>query len=147
MKVILLTDVKNKGKKGQVIDVASGYANFLVSQNQAMIADNGNLKKLEQEKKAKAEQERQHLADMKALKEVIQDKVIKFKVKVGDNGMIFGSVSTKQIVTEFEKQYNVKLDKRKILLNDSINTLGYTKVAIQLHPEVVAEFQVLVSDK
>jgi ribosomal protein L9 len=147
MKVILLTDVKNKGKKGQVIDVASGYANFLVSQNQAMVADNGNLKRLEQEKKEKAELERQHLADMKALKEVIQDKVIKFKVKVGDNGMIFGSVSTKQIVTEFEKQYNVKLDKRKILLNDSINTLGYTKVSIQLHPEVVAEFQVLVSDK
>jgi ribosomal protein L9 len=147
MKVILLTDVKNKGKKGQVIDVASGYANFLVSQNQAMVADNGNLKRLEQEKKEKAELERQHLADMKALKEVIQDKVIKFKVKVGDNGMIFGSVSTKQIVTEFEKQYQVKLDKRKILLNDSINTLGYTKVSIQLHPEVVAEFQVLVSDK
>lgn len=147
MKVILLTDVKNKGKKGQIINVADGYANFLISQNQALMADQGNLKKLEQEKKAKIEQEKKLLQEMKELKQVIQDKVLKFKLTVGEGGRIFGSISTKQIVDEFEKQYNVKLDKRKFVNNDSISTLGYTKVSIQLHPEVLADFQVLVTEK
>jgi ribosomal protein L9 len=147
MKVILLTDVKNKGKKGQVINVADGYANFLVTNKQAVLASDHNVKKLEDEKKAKIQEEKQHLTDMVQLKTEIDNKVLKFKLTVGDNGRLFGSVSTKQIVEEFEKQFNIKLDKRKILLKDSINTLGYTKVAIQLHPEVVAEFQVLVSDK
>jgi large subunit ribosomal protein L9 len=146
MKVILLVDVKNKGKKGQIIEVASGYANFLVAQNQAVIADHANLRKIEQEKQAKIANEKKLLDEMIALKALIQDQVLKFKVKVGSNGTMFGSVSTKQIVSEFENRYHVKLDKRKILLNDSINTLGYTKVSIQLHPEVIADFQVLVTE-
>lgn len=147
MKVILLVDVKNRGKKGEIIDVAAGYANFLISQKKAVKADQANLRKLEEEKKQKAAEAKQHLEDMKAIKEKIQDKVLKFKVKVGDNGQMFGSVSTKQIVKSLENELDVKVDRRKILLDDNITSLGYTKVRVQLHPEVIAEFQVLVSDK
>ena len=147
MKVILLTDVKNKGKKGQILDVADGFANFLISKNQAAPANEGNLKKLEEDRKKKKAEELQLLNEMKALKKEIDDKLLKFKVTVGDNGRIFGSVSTKQIVDEFEKQFGIKLDKRKLMLSESINSLGYTKISVQLHPEVTAEFQVLLTDK
>ncbi|QVK18230.1 50S ribosomal protein L9 [Mycoplasmatota bacterium] len=147
MKVILLNDVKNKGKKGQVINVADGYANFLISKNQAVPASGGNIKKLEEDKKAKLEAERKALKEAKELKTVVDNKQLIFKVTVGEDGRLFGSVSTKQIVEEFEKQFGVKLDKRKIMLDDSIKTLGYTKVKVQLHHEVVAEFQVLLTNK
>lgn len=147
MKLILLSDVKNKGKKGQMINVADGYGNFLINKNQAIMATDVNVKKLEDEKKAKKIEAKKHLEDMKALKNEVQDKLLKFKVKVGEDGRLFGSVSTKQIVSEFEKLYNIKLDKRKILLSESINSLGYTKVPIQLHQEVKAEFQVLLTEK
>jgi len=81
------------------------------------------------------------------IKAVIDNKQIVFKVKVGEDGKIFGSISTKQIVEAFEKEYNVKLDKRKINLPESIKSLGYTQVSVQLHHDVVAEFQVLVTNK
>lgn len=147
MKIILTTDVKNKGKKGQIINVADGYANFLIGDNKAVRADESNVKRLEQEKQNKIDQEKKHLEEMKALKANLDNKLLKFKVKVGGNGTMFGSVSTKQIVASLENEHGIKIDKRKILLDDSINTLGYTKVRVQLHPEVVAEFQVLVTDK
>ncbi|MDF2699923.1 MAG: ribosomal protein [Haloplasmataceae bacterium] len=147
MKIILLSDVKNKGKKGDIINIADGYANFLITNNQAAQANDVNLKKIEDEKKAKLALEQQLLEDAKKLKTEIQDKLLKFKVTVGNNGRLFGSVSTKQVVEEFEKQFGIKLDKRKILLDDNINTLGYTKVSIQLHHEVLADFQVLLTDK
>ncbi len=147
MKIILLSDVRNKGKKGQVVDVPDGFANFLINKNQATLASDANMKKLKDEKKAKLEQEKIALEEAKELKLKVQDKQIVFKVKVGEDGRLFGSVSSKQIVQEFEKQFGIKLDKRKIVLEDSIKTLGYTKVGIQLHQEVEAEFQVLVTDK
>lgn len=147
MKVILLSDVKNKGKKGQIVDVPAGFANFLINNNQATLASEVNMKKLKDEKKAKQKQEQIALEEAMDLKSKVQDKQIVFKVKVGEDGRLFGSVSTKQIVQEFEKQFGIKLDKRKIVLDDSIKTLGYTKVGIQLHSEVVADFQVLLTNK
>lgn len=147
MKVILLTDVKGKGKKGEVIDVAAGYANFLINQKKAVIADDKNLRKLEEEKKEKQRQEAELLNEMKELKQKLDQVVLKFKVKVGDKGQMFGSVSTKQIATVLENEHNIKIDRRKILLDGNIQTLGVTKVKVQLHPEVISEFQVVVSDK
>ncbi len=147
MKVILLADVKNKGKKGQVINVADGFANFLINNNQAVAASEGNIKKLEDEKKAKQLAEKQALEEAKALKEKIDNKQLIFKVKVGEDGRLFGSISTKQIVEALEKDHGIIIDKRKIILDDSIKTLGYTKVSVQLHRDVVAEFQVLVTNK
>lgn len=147
MKIILLTDVRGKGKKGEVINVADGYANFLINQNKAVKADDANLRKLEEEKKEKARQEKEHLEEMKRLKEKLDKVMLKFKVKVGDNGQMFGSVSTKQIVSSLDNEHKIKIDKRKILLDQNIQQLGITKVRVQLHPEVISEFQVLVTDK
>lgn len=147
MKIILLKDVKNKGKKGQMIEVADGYANFLVNSNKAVAASDANLKKLEQEKKEKKQKEKAQLEKAKELQKEIQDKTLMFKMKVGEDGKMFGSVSTKQIVEEFRKQFKIKLDKRKIDLKESIKTLGYTKVKVQLHSDVEAEFQVLLTNK
>jgi len=147
MKVILLSDVKNKGKKGQIINVADGFANFLISNNQAISANDGNMKKLDDEKKEKIAAEKQALKEANELKTKVDDKQLIFKVKVGEDGRLFGSVSTKQIVDEFEKQFGIKLDKRKIMVDDNIKTLGYTKINIQLHQEVVACFQVLLTNK
>ncbi len=147
MKVILLSDVKNKGKKGQIINVADGFANFLINNNQALSANGNNMKKLDDEKKAKIEAEKLALKDAQDLKALIDNKQLIFKVKVGEDGRLFGSVSTKQIVEEFEKQFKLKLDKRKFLLDESIKTLGPTTITVQLHHDVVAEFLVLVTNK
>lgn len=147
MKIILLTDVRGKGKKGDVIDVADGYGNFLITQRKAVIADEKNLRKLEDERKEEARREAEHLKEMQALKQVLDQIVLKFKVKVGEQGQMFGSISTKQIATALENEHNIKIDRRKILLDRNIQELGVTRVKVQLHPEVIAEFQVVVSDK
>lgn len=147
MKIILLTDVRGKGKKGEVINVADGYANFLINQKKAVKADETNLRKLKEEQKEKERLAKEHLEEMKALKEKLDQVMLKFKVKVGDNGQMFGSVSTKQITSALENEHQIKIDKRKILLDENIQQLGMTKVRVQLHPEVISEFQVLVTDK
>lgn len=147
MKIILLTDVRGKGKKGDVIDVADGYGNFLITQRKAIIADEKNLRKLEDERKEEARREAEHLKEMQALKQVLDQIVLKFKVKVGEQGQMFGSISTKQIATALENEHNIKIDRRKILLDRNIQELGVTRVKVQLHPEVIAEIQVVVSDK
>lgn len=147
MKVILLSDVKNKGKKGEVVNVADGYANYLINNNLAVPASDSNLRKLAQEKKALAEKERQALEEAKALKAKLDNQQLIFKVKVGEDGKIFGSISTKQIVDALKNQYGFNIDKRKIILDESIKSLGYTKVKVQLHKDVIAEFSVLVTEK
>lgn len=129
-----------------MIDVADGYANFLVNSKKAVAATDVNVKKLEQEEKAKKLKEKQEIEEANKIKLQIQDKTLIFKVKVGDDGRLFGAVSTKQIVAEFEKQYGIKLDKRKIS-SDRIKELGYTKIKIQLHSDIEAEFQVLLTNK
>ncbi len=147
MKVILLSDVKNKGKKGEIVDLAAGYANFLINKKQAVAASSSNMKQLEKERKEKKRKEKEALKEAKELKEIVDNKQLIFKVKVGEDGRIFGSISSKQIVEAFEKEFGVKLDKRKLILEDSIKSLGYTDVSIQLHQDVIAEFKVLLTEK
>ncbi|NLC94892.1 MAG: 50S ribosomal protein L9 [Bacilli bacterium] len=147
MKIILLTDVKGRGKKGDIIEVADGYGNFLISHKQAILLTDASLKKLEDEKKAKELAEQKQLDEALALKSKIDNLLLVFKVKVGEDGKLFGSISTKQIAEALEKEHNLKIDKRKIILEDSIKNLGYTKVMVHLHRDVTAEFQVLVTNK
>lgn len=147
MKVILLSDVKNKGKKGQVVNVADGYANYLINNNLAVLANESNLKKLAKEKEIQKEKEKQAFEEAKALKAKLENLQLIFKVKVGEDGKIFGSISTKQIVDALKNQHGFNIDKRKIILDDSIKSLGYTKVKVQLHKDVIAEFSVLVTEK
>jgi ribosomal protein L9 len=138
MKVILTKDVKGKGKKGEIIDVATGYGNFLLTTKQAMEATTGNLKSLEEER-AKIEKEAKAELDMaKKLKADIEDHPIKLYVKIGESGKLFGAINTKQIAEEYKKTHNIELDKRKIVLDENIHSLGVYKVPVKLHKDVMA---------
>ena len=115
MKVIFLSDVKNKGKKGEVKEVATGYAqNFLLKKGLAEEATPGNLKKLKEQQDQEAEKAQQELEEAKALKEDLEQKEVEVKTKSGEDGRLFGSISSKQVVEAYEKQHGIKVDKRKI---------------------------------
>lgn len=147
MKVILIKDVKGKGKKGDVINVATGYGNFLLSSKSAIEATTENINVLETENQKKADEEKRTLETMKDLKEKIENLPVKVYVKIGENGKLFGKVNTKQIATEFKKQNGYDIDKRKIVLNQNITSLGTYAVDVKLHKEVNAKIQVLVMEE
>ncbi|MBE3569851.1 MAG: 50S ribosomal protein L9 [Bacillales bacterium] len=147
MKVIFLQDVKGRGKKGEIKNVADGYAhNFLFKKNLAIEATPGNLKALEAQKKKEAELAKQELENAKHLKEVLENLTVELKAKAGEGGRLFGSVTSKQIAEELNKTHQIKLDKRKIELDDAIRSLGYTNVPVKLHPEVMAVLKVHVTE-
>lgn len=147
MKVILIKDLKGKGKKGEVIDVAPGYGNYLLSSQTAIEATQENLQSIELEKARKEETERINYEEMKSLKEKIEKLPVKVFVKIGENGKFFGKISSKQIADEFKKQNKVEIDKRKIQLKGSIQSLGNYKVEVKLHKNVTAKLEVLVVEE
>ncbi|WP_243292724.1 50S ribosomal protein L9 [Bacillus sp. FJAT-47783] len=148
MKVIFLKDVKGKGKKGEVKNVADGYAqNFLIKQGLAIEANNANMKKLEAQKKKEEKEAAEELAQAKQLKETLESITVELKAKAGDGGRLFGSVTSKQIAEELKKSHQIKLDKRKIELPDAIRALGYTNVPVKLHSDVSATLKVHVSEQ
>jgi len=147
MKVILIKDVKNKGKKGEVIDVAAGYGNYLLSSKNAIEATSENLQSIETEKAKKEEAERKQLEEMKALKEKIEKLPVKVHVKIGENGKLFGKINSKQIAHEYKKQNGIDIDKRKIQLKDNMSALGNYLVDVKLHKNVTAKIEVLVVEE
>ncbi|MCF6096285.1 50S ribosomal protein L9 [Thermovorax subterraneus] len=145
MKVILLQDVKTLGKKGDLVNVADGYArNFLFPKNLAVEATPGNLAKLEEEKKAKEKK----LARQKMEAEEMADKIKKcsvmLKVKAGAQGKLYGSINSKNIADALKEQYGIDIDKRKIQLDEPIKAFGSYEVPVKLHPEVEAKLVVRV---
>lgn len=147
MKVIFLKDVKGKGKKGDVKNVADGYAhNFLLKQGLAVEASNTNVKTLEAQKNKENNLAAEELEQAKELKETIEKITVELDAKAGEGGRLFGSITTKQIAAELQKKHGIKLDKRKMELNDGIRSLGHTKVAVKLHPEVSATLTVHVKE-
>jgi large subunit ribosomal protein L9 len=147
MKVIFLKDVKGKGKKGEVKNVADGYAqNFLIKQGLAVEANQANVSTLNAQKKKEEKLAAEELADAKKLKEVMDKITLEFTTKAGEGGRLFGSITSKQIAEELQKAHNLKVDKRKIELPDAIRTLGYTKVSVKLHAEVTATLNVHVKE-
>lgn len=148
MKVIFLNDVKNKGKKGEVKEVATGYAqNFLLKKGLAEEATPANLKRLEEQQNAEEAKAEQALEDAKAMKEELEQKEVEIKTKSGDDGRLFGSISSKQVVEAYEKQHGIKLDKRKLDMSQPLKSLGYHKMSVKLHPEVSAEIKVHVIEQ
>ncbi|NMH72548.1 50S ribosomal protein L9 [Bacillus sp. RO2] len=148
MRVIFLKDVKGKGKKGEVKNVADGYAhNFLLKQGLAMEASNGNLKSLEAQKNKEAKEAEQELENAKKLKETLEKLTLEFQTKAGEGGRLFGSITTKQIAEELQKKHKIKIDKRKMELNDAIRALGYTNVPVKLHTDVTATLKVHVTEQ
>ena len=147
MKVILIKDLKGKGKKGEVIDVATGYGTYLLSSKIAIEATTENLQSIELEKAKLEEVERKNYEEMKLLKEKIEKLPVKVFVKIGENGKFFGKVSTKQIADEFKKQHKLDIDKRKIQLKGTISTLGNYRVDVKLHKNILAKIEVLIVEE
>ncbi|MFE8704095.1 50S ribosomal protein L9 [Cytobacillus sp. FJAT-54145] len=147
MKVIFLKDVKGKGKKGEVKNVADGYAqNFLIKQGLAVEASAANVSSLEGQKKKQEKLAAEELAEAKVLKETIEKITVELSAKAGEGGRLFGSITSKQIADELQKKHSIKIDKRKIELEDAIRALGYTKVPVKLHTEVTATLNVHVKE-
>lgn len=148
MKVIFLKDVKNQGKKGEVKEVATGYAqNFLIKKGLAEEANPQNVARLEQENLDKQQQAEQSLVDAKLFKEVLEGIEAEILTKSGEGGRLFGSISSKQIIDAFNKQHDIKLDKRKLNMPEPLKSLGYHNINIKLHPEVEATVRVHVKEQ
>lgn len=150
MKVIFLQDVKGKGKKGEVKDVPNGYAqNYLFKNNLAKEANQENVAAMRGKKQAQEKEEAENLKEAQQLKDILENEktVVEITAKVGDDGRLFGSVPSKQIAQALNKQYQIKVDKRKIELKDPIRSIGFTDVPVKLHPEVTANIKVHVVEE
>ncbi|WP_147536008.1 50S ribosomal protein L9 [Bacillus marasmi] len=147
MRVIFLKDVKGKGKKGEVKNVADGYAqNFLLKQGLAIEASQANMSSLEAQKKKEEKQAAQELEEAKKLGAQLEKITVELSAKSGEGGRLFGSITSKQIAEELQKKHKIKIDKRKIELADAIRSLGYTKVPVKLHHDVTATLNVHVKE-
>lgn len=147
MKVILLEDVKSLGKKGEVVEVNDGYArNFLLKTKKGIEATGKNLNdlKLKQANVEKIAQE--VLEEARELAKRIEKESITVSIKTGEGGRAFGSVSSKEIAEESEKQIGIAIDKKKIQLSEPIKSLGTHKVTVKLHREVNVELTVNVKE-
>ena len=150
MKVIFLTDVRGKGKKGEVKNVADGYAqNFLIKNKQAIEATRQNVAKLKAEQNREAKDYEAEKNEAKVLKGKIEDDktVVEILAKAGTDGRLFGSVTTKKIAEELNKQYEIKVDKHKMVLSDGVKSLGYINVPVKLFEGVDATIRVHVAEK
>lgn len=150
MKVIFLEDVKGKGKKGEIKNVADGYANnYLIKNGLAEEATSSSVSALKGQKKAeekKAAEELKEASDLKSFLEK-EDTVITIPAKSGEDGRLFGSITSKQVADQLKKQFKVKIDKRKINLSNPIRSLGFTKMDVRLHSDVTATLTVHVVEE
>lgn len=134
MKVILLSDVKKLGKKGDIVEVSDGYGrNFLLNKNLAVMATKKSMEILDEQNLQHDLEEKQKEADAEDLKKQLAKITLEFHVKTGEGGRVFGSVSTKQIVAQLYEKYGIHVDKRKVIDNDAITSLGYTDVKVDLY--------------
>lgn len=147
VKVILLEDVKGKGKKDQVIEVANGYGQYLVNQHKALLATDENLAVLEKQKREALEENQRHLTLMKSLKNEIDGKKVKLGIQIGQDGKLFGAITTKQIVEAFEQEHHILIDKKKVELQSEINSVGIYTAFVTLHKDIKAQFEVHIVEK
>lgn len=150
MKVIFLEDVRGKGKRGELKNVADGYAqNFLIKNKKAIEATKQNVAKLKAEQNREAKDYEAEKEEAKKIKVQIEDDktVVEILAKAGTDGRLFGSVTTKKIAEELNKQYGLKVDKHKMVLSDGIKSLGYINVPVKLFEGVEATIRVHVAEK
>lgn len=145
MDVILLEDVKSLGKKGDLVKVSDGYArNFILPKKLGLEATPKNLNDLKLQKAAKEKREREILEEARTLAETIAQKSITLKLKIGEGGRTFGSISTKEIAQALKDQLGLEIDKKKLVLSDPLRNIGTYTVPIKLHAKVTAELKVRV---
>lgn len=143
MKVILKENIKSIGKKDEIINVSDGYArNYLFTKNLAVEATKENLSKLKGKKDSELFKKSNEIEVAKNVARKMEKIRLQFKIKTGENGKVFGGISSKEIAEKLESEYEIKVDKKKIELKDSIKTLGITKVEIKLYEGVVGKVNV-----
>lgn len=142
MKVIFIKDVKGQGKSGDIKEVKDGYAqNFLIRNGYAVAYTTRSKEILDISNKNKAEKEAALIKECNDIKNKLKDIVLTFKVKTGKQDQVFGSISTKQITNELEK-HGFKIDKKKIILDKPISSLGFHEVNVNLHKKVQAKLRI-----
>lgn len=141
IKVILTQDVAGQGRKGDIVSVSDGYANnFLIKNNKGIIATPEELKKIEAKKKKEEKRQAEEKEKSKEVKKVLESKVIEIAVKTGDNGKLFGAITSKEIANEIKEVFGITIDRKKIDCN--IKSLGEHLVTVKLHTDVKAEVKV-----
>ena len=145
MKVILLGEIRGKGGEGDVIDVAQGYAeNYLFPKKLAVAATKGNLRQLEERRNNIAKREAVRIADANSLKEALEGKSVTVEAKVGDEGILFGSVTAAMIADAIKAQLDLEVDRKRVELGKPIKVAGTHAVAISLYRDIRATVNVLV---
>ena len=148
MKVILLEDAKKLGKKGEIIEVNDGYArNCLIPKKICLEANSKNLNDLKLKAANDARIAAKQLEEARVFAEELNDKQVNVKIKIGDNGKVFGAVSSKEISDAAKEQLGMELDKKKMVLKDPIKETGIFKVPVKIHPQVTAELKVVVVEE
>jgi large subunit ribosomal protein L9 len=148
MKVILLEDVKSLGKKGEIVNVSDGYArNAILPKKLGVEATTKNLNDLKLQNQHADKVAAENLEKAKELAKVIEQQKVVLKLKTGEGGKIFGSVSTKEIAQAAKEQTGLELDKKKMQLTDPIKALGSYEVPVKLHPQVTAKLTVQVTEE
>ncbi len=147
MKVILLEDVKSLGKKGEIVNVSDGYArNMILPKKLGLEATSKNLNDLKLQNQHAEKVAQENLEAARKFAEELKDKKVEVKMKSGEGGRTFGSISTKEIAEAAKKQLGLELDKKKMILKDPIKALGTYEIQIKLHPQVTGTFNVHVSE-
>ena len=142
MKVIFIKDVRNQGKKDEIKEVKDGYAqNFLIKQGLAIPLTEGSMKRLKNEEHTREVKEEEDIKECQKLKEKLEKTKLTFKVKTGEKDKVFGSISSKQISSELEK-LGYEVDKKKIMLEEHLSSLGTHIVDIELHKKVNIKLKV-----
>ena len=148
MKIILLQDVKSLGKQGEIVDVSDGYArNFILPKKLGLEANSKNLNDLKLQKANEEKKAKELFEAARELANVLETKEVVVKMKSGEGGKTFGSISSKEIAAEAKKQCDLDLDKKKIQLPEAIKALGAYEVNIKLHPKVTGKLKVKVVEE
>lgn len=148
MEVILLEDVKSLGKKGELVNVSEGYArNFILKKNLGIEATPKNLNDLKLKKANEEKVAKERLEEAKKLAGEMEKMSVTLNMKSGKDGKTFGSISTKEIAVAVKDQLNLELDKKKLVLDEPIKTLGTHIVSVRLHRDVTAKLTVKVLEK
>lgn len=146
MKVVLLSDVKGQGKKGELCNVSDGYArNFLFPKNLAVAADSAAMSELKSREEAKEHHKKEEIAAAKAAAAQLEGKTVVIKAKAGANGKLFGSVTSKEIAAEIKSNFNMDIDRKKMTVSDIKNFGEYT-AEIKLHTGISAKITVKVTE-
>ncbi|MBR4723570.1 MAG: 50S ribosomal protein L9 [Clostridia bacterium] len=145
MKVILNQDIKGQGKKGQLVEVSDGYArNYLLPKKLASEANNTNINILNGKNDAEAHRKQVALDEAISQKEKMEKIEVRLSAKAGENGKLFGSITSKDVAEALTMQHHIKIDKKKFVMPDGIKVLGTTNVEVKIYPGVVGMLKVTI---